>query len=196
MIGPYLSVELSEKAFFDARVAWGRSNNSLLEEVDGTLFYSDFITERWLAHARLSGVWRFDNWRITPSTELMYMQEKIQDFSVDNSSDFPIEISGEIMALGRLEMGSELGYEFVYNDAIVEPFVAGSFAWDLDSMTDLISDDIFSFQRNTNVELEAGILLHGRSGANLKLSGKYDGIGIDDAHAYGVQVWLSVPFAP
>ena len=66
MIGPYVSARLAEHIFFDARVAWGQSDNKAKQDIMGLDYAGDFATERWLAKATLSGAWEFDNLLLSP----------------------------------------------------------------------------------------------------------------------------------
>ena len=60
LAGPYISARLSENIYFDARAAWGRSENDV--SPFGT--YTDRVGgDRWLARADLTGEWRWDRWR-------------------------------------------------------------------------------------------------------------------------------------
>ena len=60
MAGPYVSGRLSPNLFFDARVAWGLSDNRI--NPIGT-YQDSFATNRWLAHGNLVGNWVFGNFR-------------------------------------------------------------------------------------------------------------------------------------
>ena len=56
MAGPYVSVRLTRNLFFDARAAWGQSDN----RVDPLGVYTDkFSTERSLVSAKLTGNWAY-----------------------------------------------------------------------------------------------------------------------------------------
>ena len=63
MGGPYISLRLTPDIFLDSRFAWGMSNNN----VNPFGYYTDtFSTDRWLAHAKLTGNWRSGDFRVTP----------------------------------------------------------------------------------------------------------------------------------
>ena len=69
MGGPYVSVRLAPNMFLDARAAWGLSRN----DVDPFGQYTDkFSANRWLAHAKLTGNWHWQDFRLTPSVALDY----------------------------------------------------------------------------------------------------------------------------
>jgi predicted regulator of Ras-like GTPase activity (Roadblock/LC7/MglB family) len=54
MVGPYVGIQLSKNLIFDARAAWGQSDN----QVNPIGLYTDsFSTDRMLARANLTGNW-------------------------------------------------------------------------------------------------------------------------------------------
>ncbi len=103
MAGPYVSLRLSEHILFDARGAWGRSNN----EVSPLGTYKDsFDTDRWLAKANVTGNWFVERLRISPSVGVIYVEET-QDSYVDSLGSTVVSQSVHI---GRLMFGPEFGY--------------------------------------------------------------------------------------
>ena len=78
MGGPYISLRLTPDIFFNSRFAWGMSNNT----VNPFGYYTDaFSTDRWLAHAKLTGNWRWGDFRITPGIAADYAQERQRDYT-------------------------------------------------------------------------------------------------------------------
>ncbi|MCP4780619.1 MAG: autotransporter outer membrane beta-barrel domain-containing protein, partial [Hyphomicrobium sp.] len=73
MVGPYFGAKLSESLFFDARAAWGQSDNDIWLR-DKKLDYrtGSFETERWLATATLTGLHTYGGFRLSPELGLAY----------------------------------------------------------------------------------------------------------------------------
>ena len=77
MAGPYVSLRLAPNLFVDARAAWGLS----ADDVDSFGQYTaKFSANRWLAHAKLTGNWHWQGFRLTPSVALDYIQEHQRDY--------------------------------------------------------------------------------------------------------------------
>ena len=115
--GPYLSARIHENIYLDLRAAWGRSSN----DVDARHGDRGFDTSRWLVKGTLAGNWFYGAWRFTPSAELAYVKESADAFA--NSAG--TLVSGQDVALGRLQFGPEVGYRFAHTrDMLIEPFAA------------------------------------------------------------------------
>ena len=100
-----MSTRLSENIFFDARAAWGESDNS----INPLGFYTDsFETKRWLVRGNLTGNWNFGDWRLTPSVSVARIEEDQQAY-IDSLG---ISIPGQNLALGRVTFGPEIGYRY------------------------------------------------------------------------------------
>ena len=63
MAGPYVVARLHQNLLFDARAAWGQSDNDIA--LTGTSTGS-FDTTRWLAKGRLTGDFNFGQWHFAP----------------------------------------------------------------------------------------------------------------------------------
>jgi hypothetical protein len=95
MIGPYMGIRLSQNLMFDARAAWGQSDN----HVNPIGLYTDsFSTDRWLARANLTGHWMFGNWRLTPSAAIIHVEETQHSYT----DTLGVLISSQKASLGRV----------------------------------------------------------------------------------------------
>ncbi len=72
MVGPYVTVKLHEKLFFDLRGAWGQSGNSI--EAAGSVS-GKFNSDRWLLSGALVGEIQHGNWEIRPELQAKYISE-------------------------------------------------------------------------------------------------------------------------
>ena len=126
MVGPYMVARLGEAAYFDARAAWGRSDNT----VNPIGLYTDaFETDRWLLEAHLIGDITRGNWRISPEIGLAYFSET-QDAYTDTLG---IYIPSQDLTIGRLNVGPEIAYRFEREGgAYIEPYVHLNVVYDYD----------------------------------------------------------------
>jgi len=195
MIGPYFSAEITDHLFFDMRGAWGRSDNDMSDIVNGTEFEGDFDTERWLLRARLTGNWQMENLRITPSADVAYMKEHIDNFEVTDADDNVAGISDATLSLGRLTLGPEIAYRIESGEgSVVEPFGALKLMWDFHGTGNLTLNGITDERDELRGEVEAGVLLRTESGWSARASAAYDGIGSNDLEALSFRGWVNVPF--
>ena len=96
---------MTPNLFFDARAAWGLSTN----HVNPFGLYADnFSTNRWLAHAKLTGNWRWEEYRLTPSIAPDYIQEHQRDYT----DSLGVAIPSQTVSLGRLSFGPEIARRY------------------------------------------------------------------------------------
>jgi outer membrane autotransporter protein len=187
MAGPYMSARLSENIFFDARAAWGESDNDI--SPFGT-YEDSFHTKRWLVRGNLTGNWNFGNWRLTPSASVARIEED-QEAYIDSLG---ISIPGQDLALGRVTFGPEIGYRYFASDgSIIEPHMALQGLWDFEKPDTLTLGSEVVGPDDFRGKFEAGVMFMMPEGASVRATGSYDGIGSDDFHAYGGQMWVNLP---
>ena len=101
MVGPYATLRLTEHLFWQARAAWGRSNN----EVSPFLTYTDkFETDRWLVSSTLTGRWNFGPWVFRPSLSMAYMEDAAKSYTDTFGAVIP-EVKSR---LGQAKAGPEI----------------------------------------------------------------------------------------
>jgi outer membrane autotransporter protein len=187
MAGPYMTARLRENLFFDARAAWGQSDNT----VNPLGFFVDnFDTDRWLVRANLTGNWNYGNWRFTPSVSVAHIEEE-QHAYIDALG---ISIPGQSVALGRVTFGPEVGYRFFAADgSAIEPMASLQGLWDFEKPDTLTIGDQIVSPDTFRGKVEAGVMFSMPQGATVRATGNYDGIGSSDFHAYGGQLWVNLP---
>jgi hypothetical protein len=191
MAGPYASFQLSPNIYFDARGAWGESDNDI--SPFGT--YTDsFDTERWLAKANFTGNWNIGSVYVSPSVGVIYVDERSESYvdSLGNS------IFSQSVRLGRLTFGPEFRYPIHTKDgAILEPHVSFTGMWDFDKEDNNVANvgGLLVGDQDFRVKTEAGLLVHTPdiSDASFRATVSYDGIGDDDFSAWGGQLWVNWP---
>jgi len=186
MVGPYVSGRINQNIFFDVRAAWGQSDNKL----NNNAITGSFDTDRWLIRGNLSGNWRQGSWRITPNASIVYAEEK-QDNFVNSSG---VAVPSQTINLGRVTFGPEIGYRASLSDGtIVEPHFSVQGLWDFESKGNLVIGGTLVDTDDFRAKLEGGIIVKMTNGFSIRAVGNYDGIGGDDFHAYGGQVWVNSP---
>lgn len=186
MAGPYMSARLTPNLYFDARAAWGTSNNTANPF---GVFDDRFDTERWLARANLTGNWWFGNFRVTPTGTVVYASERQLSF-VDQLG---VLIPSQTVSLGRAGLGPELAYRIIGSHGIIwEPHGSIKVNWNFVRPNTNIIDGLIVNTSTLSAEAQAGVMARWRNGFSFRVVGKYDGIG-GDFHSYGGQVWVNVP---
>lgn len=185
MVGPYATVRLTPDLFFDFRAAWGQSDNDInIAGVTG-----NFETTRWLVEGQLTGNFLYGDYRISPEIKLSYIEEN-QDSYFDSANSFN---PSQTVSLGRLRFGPEIAYRRTLdNGMIVEPHISLRGIWDFDSSDVTVGTTTFNGDGFRGV-VEAGILFHRADDFNVRISAKYDGIGVSDFDAIGGQIWINIP---
>ena len=187
MGGPYISLRLTPDIFFDSRFAWGMSNNT----VNPFGYYTDaFSTDRWLAHAKLTGNWRWGDFRVTPGIAADYAQERQRDYT----DSLGFLIPGQTVSLGRLSFGPEIGRRFVAaNGMVFEPMASLIGQWDFVKTEVIGLNGLPADSDRLHAKAQVGLQARAPNGFSARIAGTYDGIGNSSFQSIGVEVWLSMP---
>jgi outer membrane autotransporter protein len=195
MVGPYISGEVVKNIFFDARVAWGQSDNDVTVDVLGVPFSGDFDTDRWLAQAALTGNWSRGNWRVTPLAKVGYIEEKRKTFDVDDGMGATATVDGTTLSLGRLTVGPEFAYRFFRGSWTIEPQLGTYLLWDFHTEGDEAISGMTVYDAGARGAVELGLGLQAANGVAARIAVKYDGIGSgDDLNAWNINGWLNFRF--
>ena len=186
-VGPYMAARLTRHLMFDARVAWGKSENL----INPFGFYEDsFTTTRWLARANLTGNWQFGAFRVSPSGSIIYISEH-QHAYVDKLN---VLINSQTVALGRFTFGPEIGYRFVTDSgAVFEPQVALKASWDFAKPAAAFVGGYLVTQDDFRLAAQLGLLARFPSGQSWRVAATYDGIGSSNLQSVGGQIWVNIP---
>jgi outer membrane autotransporter protein len=197
MIGPYLSAEVIDGVFFDARAMWGRSDNDMRMTIGGVGYSGNFNTERWLVSSRLTGKMTYGNWHVTPEARVSYMEEDRKSFTVtDQFGVTSTVIDSRTLSIGQLSAGPEIGYRMWTDDgmAIIEPSVALRVNWDFSVKGDDGASGQKLYDDGPRGEVELGLLYRSKDGPAAKFGFSYDGIGAADFEAWSGYMWVTLPF--
>lgn len=190
MAGPYIGIKLADNLFFDARAAYGTSDNDIwLDDAAAGFRTGSFETDRWLASATLTGNQYFGNFRISPQFGLAYGNEWYDDYFNSIGQLVP----GRDISIGRLNATLEAGYRFDLPDGtMIEPHVSISGLVNF-SGDDLIIGGQVVDTNDSRAKVEGGVLVRTPSGYAIRAAGSYDGIGEKDLEAYSGSLWINVP---
>lgn len=189
LAGPYVGIKVLENLYFDARAAWGQSDNDIeLTDAAGSRSGS-FDTDRWLATASLTGNERFGAWRFSPQIAIAYGSESSDAYT----NSLGQSVGSTDAKIGRLTGTAEVGYRFQRaNGTVIEPHVALTGIWNFDS-DDLIVNGVVVDTEESRAKVDGGVLITLPSGLGVRGAASYDGIGADDYHAVSGSLWLNVP---
>lgn len=190
MAGPYMVTRLRQNLVFDARAAWGRSDN----DVDPLGLYTDsFKTDRWLARARLTGDFKSGAWTFAPQASLIYFEDR-QKAYVDSLG---IAIPEQTVSLGRVTFGPRIGYAYRNESGgVIEPYVELKGIWDFDKAetVDIGSGLASGSTDSLRARIQGGFSARMANGWSFTGEGFYDGIGADDLDIYGGKARITIPF--
>lgn len=183
MVGPYVTAKLSDQLYGDARVAYGKSDNSvspLGTYVDG------FDTERMLFSGSLVGVFDLDErTRIWPEASLRYIREK-QGGYVDS---YNVAIPGQSIQQGEAAFSPRIEYTAsTGGNWMLRPYAEFEGLLTFGAIDDAVVDNGLRGRANGGIDAAS------QDGVRLNLSGFYDGIGESDFEAAGVSVGISFRF--
>ncbi len=187
LIGPYVSLRLSENLFFYSRAAWGESSNNI--SPFGT-YVDKFNSERWLVRGRLSGSWNWDNWSFDPALSAAYIEDKAKTY-VDSNG---IVIAGQTIALGQLKFDPYFGYSYRTQDGT---YVKTGFSlqalWNFTQKNGAVAAGNVAGSTDVRGRVKVDLNVRTTNGVSVGLEGTYDGIGAKNFDAIGGSVKVRVP---
>jgi hypothetical protein len=186
LAGPYASFQLAPDLVFDARVAWGSSENHAALP-DGT--HLSFDTDRQLLRGRLSGNRKLLGLQFTPSVALAVVEDRIVGGNEEDST----LLEQENAVMGRLGVGSTLSYRFALDDGgYLQPSAGLSTGWTLDELDGAAFRDA-ELVNDSGAKAEAGLALDTADGVSISATGAIEGIGEDDYSAWSGRLSLTAP---
>ncbi len=190
MVGPYVVARLSANLIFDARAAWGKSNN---EVSPYNTYTDDFDGQRKLLRGRLTGDFSFGGVHVAPHIGVIYFSEEQKAYTDSNG----YAIGAQTVELGRLTFGPKFSTAFKRSDGVtIAPFVAINGIWDFKRTDQVDIDTGFAVTGSDKfrARTEAGLSIRLPQGVAITGEGFYDGIGADGYNAYGGSLKVGVPF--
>jgi outer membrane autotransporter protein len=187
MAGPYATVRLPHNLFFQARAAWGQSDNELTV-VPGN--EDEFDSERWLVKGTLLGQYRYGLWQFQPRASVGYIEENQEAYR----SSLGVDVPSTTVSLGQAKAGSQIAYRHRLADgSLLEPSVLLEGIWNFHEDAGEFNLDDFVTDGQVRGRAEAGLTLYTVSGVAVSGSISYDGIGSDDFSSVGGRARVKVP---
>ncbi|MDF2370677.1 MAG: autotransporter outer membrane beta-barrel domain-containing protein [Rhizobiaceae bacterium] len=190
MVGPYLAGRMRDQnVFYEARAAWGRSENNITPL--GT--YTDsFSTQRWLARAKIGGNYSFGDINVRPEASISWFQEKQESYTDSLSTMIP----SQTVSLGEVRFGPNVSRTIQQDDGtLVQPSFGISGVWNFGIAENAASQGSSLGNEDLRARLDAGLSFTNTMGWTLATAGFYDGIGLDtDTYqTYGGNLKLTIP---
>ena len=188
MVGPYLAVKHPDQSLaFDAFVTWGYSDNDVSPE---DTYTDQFTTERWMANAKLSGVFSSNGWTIQPAVEVSYFQETQFTYTDSLGGSVP----EQSLSMGELRFGPTISHTWeLDNGLVIRPSFGASGVWNFAVNKEGMFPTSGLSSNKLRARFNAGLSITKRDDWSLNLSGFYDGVGTNGFDAYGGSLRLTVP---
>ncbi|MCP2671227.1 Ig-like domain-containing protein, partial [Maricaulaceae bacterium EIL42A08] len=189
LAGPYMAARLSETLVFDARVAWGQSDNEV--NPIGT-YWDDFETDRWLAEANLVGDIITGSWRFSPGVGIAYFWEEQAQYT----DSLGFVIPSQEITLGRITAGPEIAYRFeTESGGVFEPFVKFTAVYDYDDTEVISANGLIAGLGTFRADARVGLAAEFANGGRLSAEAAISGIGDGDFEANTGMVRLRLPLS-
>ncbi len=188
MAGPYAMVRLPYDLFFQARAAWGQSDNEIGNNA-GT--EDHFDADRWLVRGTLVGqhTWGAGGSNRAPPSAISRRRRR-----ATRAARGPVLVPSQTVSLGQAKAGSQLAYRQRLADGIViEPSVLLEGIWNFHQDAGDISVDDLVTTDKLRARTEAGVMFFAQGGIAYGASVSYDGIGSSDYEAIGGRARVKVP---
>lgn len=188
MVGPYFAAKMPDQSLaFDAFVTWGRSDNNVSS--DGT--YTDkFETERWMANAKLSGVFESNGWTIQPAIEISYFKETQFSYVDSQNSTIP----EQSISMGEMRFGPSVSKQWTLDDGtVVQPSLGVAGVWNFAIDKEGLFPSSGQTSNDLRARFEVGLTIGRENEWALNVSGYYDGVGTDSFESYGGKLRLTIP---
>jgi outer membrane autotransporter protein len=188
MAGPYATVRLPSNLYFQARAAWGQSDNEI-RFASGS--EDSFDADRWLVRGTLLGQWRAGPWQFQPRASVGYIEENQESYTGTAN----VVIPSQSVSLGQAKAGSQVGYRYrLAGGTVIEPNLLLEGIWNFHQDAGLINIDDLVSSEEVRGRAEAGVMLYTLGGIALGASVSYDGIGSSDYEAIGGRARVRMPF--
>lgn len=197
LFGPYVTGRVSgTRLFYDARIAYGSSNNDL--SLDGTVSES-YDEEKLFVKASLTGQGSelFRDWYINPHMDYSYYSSSFDgfDFTIPSATT-ATQAPGREFTVNRLSFGPTIFKNYRTKDGSkITPAlgIAGLFDHNknADSGANAVRSDL---TREFLGKVDFGINFAGSSGINFGFGGYYEGLGSEELDNYGVTGGLRFGF--
>ena len=200
MVGPYLSAELADGLFLDARAMRGWSSNAIRQistevrpgETSFSEYEGDFDTGRWLAEATLTGNHDYRSVTLTPDIRFLYIREEQNSYAVTCVCKVT-GVDGQTVQLAQLSGGLRISRLIEMDATMVRPYAAGRLFWNIDNPGELTADGDYISANDLRGAVTVGF---DASSDRLQFGAEaaYDGLFADGDYAIGGKLSLGYKF--
>jgi hypothetical protein len=194
MAGPYATVRLADKVFWQGRAAWGRSTN---DASPFQTYTEQFGSARWLVSSSLAGRLELQRWVFRPAVSVAYLEDAAGSFT----DTFGVAIPGIQSRIGQAKVGPQIDYRYPISRRIALESRAGlqmlsTFGGTRVSEGPGPIEGANAGPSGSRGRGELGVNMITVSGFGIDVSGSYDGIGATDYSGLAGRVVVRVPLGP
>ena len=189
MVGPYIAGQFKDQnLFYEASIRYGQSDNTI--SPIGT--YTDsFDTTRWMASAKLSGVYKHDDITIRPEIGFTWYEETQEAYTDSLSNAIP----ESTVSLGELRFGPTFSRTMILDDGTqFAPTLGINGVYNFDLNDNNASQGTTAGTEELRARISAGFAAtNPDNGITLTTEFFYDGLFITDYETYGGRARITVP---
>jgi hypothetical protein len=183
-LGPYAGLRLADRIVLDVWAGATFLRYRMTDEAGG----DNFSARRWFASGNLTGTWQWGPWRVAPRASIFYVEEE--------QTDIEGLTAGQIVRLGRVSLGPEIGYTIPLESERLRIELFG------------FAKSEYDFATDDNVPLASGPFRHQRwggrvgGGANIawhpnftaRIQGSYNGLGQNGFDSWSGELRIGLRF--
>ncbi len=189
MVGPYMTARLRPNLYFDARIAAGKSTNSI-SPFGPTIYTDEFKTDRWLAMVNLTGEFTQGPWKIRPNASFAYYGEKQGAYT----DSLGVAIPSQTIEMGQFKLGPTFEGFFEGGGGLqYRPIFTLEAVYNMGHTLGVTPTNPTPLSEGLRGRAEVGIAVTTEGGARLNFGASYDGLFRNDYETIGVTFDLTLP---
>ncbi|KQO86662.1 hypothetical protein ASF36_24710 [Methylobacterium sp. Leaf90] len=171
---------LPQNWLFQVSGGYGKSYVDQSRITDGVLAFSRFDQSSRFASATLLGAYYFDDLLVRPFAQALYADTRYEAYTETNGAFNRSFLD----TIGRISLGGEVSYPFLFGDVLVAPVVRAAFVYD--------PNRALGYRDRTATDLQGGFnVLAGRLTGGVRY---FTTLGRDDYFAQGGRIFISYQF--
>ena len=124
---------------------------------------------------------------------MAYIEEKQDAYDVNNGAS-SVDVDGQTVSIGRLNVAQEIGYRYGLEDMQLLPYLRANLHWDFKQAESFVLVDDNEALDELRAGGEVGLRVQSNGGIAGSLAVNYDGLFGDDLAAFGVKGAIAFPF--
>ena len=188
LVGPYaVARHPTQDLYFEGAILFGQTQN----RIRPTNTYEDkFKTQRWLFRGAVTGEIVQEDISLFPNLKFTHTTDRQQAYT-DSLSNV---IAAQSISLTELSAGIDFNRPIAIDGGKLSLIGGISGIWSGSSGSGGSASDIIPDYDGGRAKLKLGMDFKDENGFNMNMSGYYDGIGVNNYHAYGASVSLKKQF--